>query len=397
MLSSDSEDYPSWGSHAQQQQQYWPPELLQPPPAGPLLVNVTSMLSWTDGSPPGLERWAARQLPPDLDQQQLLWVSVYQPGGPGSTAAIWVGKAPIRTSDSDGFDSDRGSDHGDDHETLDSGMSDQAQSAAGDAAGIVLSADMIRTEQNLALLLQQHYQKQQQPRRRRRPKSLAALLQQLGPLWLEVQQRPVLGSAPAAVVEGLTFVRHSNSAYGSGSSSSSSSVGSRDGSSDECMHGDLSHQQQQQQQDEVLSADPAVAPAEAAQDGSWYDYLLLVAGEFSTIEHENMFPNLVVHCSDGRVMHDARDAADVASFVAQAVESDVRSHMINLIRIAWDKHEDSRYGPDWILHRLQQRWGQAALDEFGVNMDYLNARVLESGVLRMRKARGAHVGVAAAR
>ncbi|KAF8058446.1 hypothetical protein HT031_005570 [Scenedesmus sp. PABB004] len=122
---------------------------------------------------------------------------------------------------------------------------------------------------------------------------------------------------------------------------------------------------------EGLSFEPGAGAA-----AGWFDHLLLVAGEFSGAEHEVMFPNLLTHCGDGRVCFDARSGADVAAFVARADADAVRRHALHLTRIAWD----ARHGPDWVLRRLEQRWGVPALARLGVDMRYLNGVLLEAGV-----------------
>lgn len=386
-----------------------PPELLQPPPAGPLHLDVTAMLSWNDGSPPGFEKFTSRRLPVHLDHTTLMWLSVYQPGGPGTSAAIWIGRTWLETLDSSRSDHARsdlaGSDHADPSwqlQTLDRSVPDQISTAA--RGGILLSTDLISAgheavdltehqQQPLPALVQQQQQQepeseeddssedaalvehlgnqlqqqQQQQHRQRQQQlqpSIPPVKQQTAAasrLWLEVQQRPDLGLAPAAVVEGLTFARHSRMSTNS-SSSSNGGTGS-----------DISLDSSEKVEELVHSTSATVAG-----HNPWYDYMLLVSGDFSVVDHENMFPNVIVHCSDGRVSHNARSAADVAAFVAEADEFQMQAHILNLLGYAWNQPES--YGAEWVINRVRDRWGVEAMIRFGVNWSYLNARLSAKGV-----------------
>jgi hypothetical protein len=91
----------------------------------------------------------------------------------------------------------------------------------------------------------------------------------------EVQERPDLGQQALAVVEGLRFPGPGST----GSSSNGSNGGESSGSS--CSNGGV------------------------------YDCLVLSSGDFSLVEHENMFPNAMVHCGDGRQLHSARVSGDM--------------------------------------------------------------------------------------
>lgn len=111
---------------------------------------------------------------------------------------------------------------------------------------------------------------------------------------LELQERPELGTQPAAVVEGLTFTPTSTG-FDTGSSSSSES-----GSSSSSSESDSSSSE---------NSSSSSSESSSAEGGCVYDYLLLSSGDFSPLEHENMFPNAMVHCGDGRQMHSARVSA----------------------------------------------------------------------------------------
>ena len=92
----------------------------------------------------------------------------------------------------------------------------------------------------------------------------------------ELQERPDLGQQPMAVVEGLRFLPSPCSTGSSSSGSDGSNGGDGSGSSG------------------------------SSSAGCVYDCLVLSSGDFSPLEHENMFPNAMVHCGDGRQMHSAR-------------------------------------------------------------------------------------------
>ncbi|KAF6262684.1 hypothetical protein COO60DRAFT_1635681 [Scenedesmus sp. NREL 46B-D3] len=217
-------------------------------------------------------------------------------------------------------------------------------------------------------------------------------------------QRPGMGLGPAAVVEGFTF-QHSSSLQalqeaGPAAASEAAAEGCVAAGDGACG-------------DAVAAAAAAAAAAssevgtalDAASSSGWFDYLLLSSGDFSVVEHANMFPNSLSHCGQGRALHNARSAADVASFVAEPCEPALRQHMINLIRQAWDRRNyeegsnatdqqqqqqhssrsrDSRgLDPRWVFGKIQQRWGAAAMEKFGVDDGYFSARFMESGVMTL--------------
>ncbi|WIA37796.1 hypothetical protein OEZ86_014661 [Tetradesmus obliquus] len=148
------------------------------------------------------------------------------------------------------------------------------------------------------------------------------------------------------------------------------------------------------------------ASSAGSSTGGWYDYLLLSDGAFSVEEAANMFPNSFAHCGEGRSLHNARIAADVAAFVAEPSELALRQHMLNLIRTAWDRRNyeegsssfsssSSSSGansgnrsrgsrgldPRWIMQRIMQRWGAAAMAKFGVDDAYFSASADPHAVL----------------
>lgn len=211
-----------------QDQQVLPPELLQlPPSAAPAVVDITYLLDMElQADAEDNDSWDSRQRSSSSSrrsksdyskrleqqqralqsvygqQQQLLWVTIHQPKGPGAPAAVWV--RPWCCS---------------------------------------LNPEQLRFKDGFS-------------------GSVSVLL--------ELQERPDLGTQPAAVVEGLTFTPTSTG-FGTRSSSSESS-----------------------------------SDSSSAEGSCVYDYVLLSSGDFSPLEHENMFPNAMVHCGDGRQMHSAR-------------------------------------------------------------------------------------------
>jgi hypothetical protein len=99
----------------------------------------------------------------------------------------------------------------------------------------------------------------------------------------ELQERPDLGQQPMAVVEGLRFLPGPSNTGSTSSSSGSSGSNGGDGS----------------------------GSSGSSSVGCVYDCLVLSSGDFSPLEHENMFPNAMVHCGDGRQMHSARVSGPV--------------------------------------------------------------------------------------
>lgn len=97
---------------------------------------------------------------------------------------------------------------------------------------------------------------------------------------LELGDRPELGQQPAAIVQGLQFAAWGVLPVG-GSNSTSSTDGNNASSSSD-------------------------GASSSSIGGVVSDWLLLSSGDFSTLEHENMFPNALVHCGDGRELHSAR-------------------------------------------------------------------------------------------
>jgi hypothetical protein len=99
----------------------------------------------------------------------------------------------------------------------------------------------------------------------------------------DLHDRPDLGQQPMAVVEGLRFLPGLGSSNGTDGSSSGSNSGDSSGSNG----------------------------SNGSSVGCVYDCLVLSSGDFSPLEHENMFPNAMVHCGDGRQLHSARVSGDV--------------------------------------------------------------------------------------
>jgi hypothetical protein len=107
---------------------------------------------------------------------------------------------------------------------------------------------------------------------------------------LRLQQRPDVGQQPMAVVENLRFAP----------AAAVENTGSISGCVDSWEAGDSSS-----------SSSGCTGRQEAGDSSSSssvgvYDYLVLCCGDFSPLEHENMFPNAMVHCGDGRQLHQAR-------------------------------------------------------------------------------------------
>ena len=63
-------------------------------------------------------------------------------------------------------------------------------------------------------------------------------------------------------------------------------------------------------------------------------------------------------------MYNVRDALDVARFLALPTKQDIESHLGHLRRLAAERGRR----PGWCWHMLRQRWGEAALQEHGVEV-----------------------------
>jgi hypothetical protein len=216
-------------------------------------------------------------------------------------------------------------------------------------------------------------------------------------------QRPDMGQGPVAVVEGLTF-QHSSSLIAAHEGLGQAVLGAAVANAgDADAAGDSGEAAAAAPGCEVSMAPDSSSP-DSSSSSSRYDYLLLCSGEFSVVEHHNMFPNSLAHCADGRALHNARSAADVASFVAEPREPELRQHMINLIRQAWDRRNfeggsaitpgsSSSSGgrsrgsrgldPRWVMGKVLQRWGAGAMVKFGVDDAYFSARFVESGLVTL--------------
>jgi hypothetical protein len=99
----------------------------------------------------------------------------------------------------------------------------------------------------------------------------------------------------------------------------------------------------------------------------WFSYLMLVYGHFGLEEEHSMFPNIAVHCGMGLIAHNVRDVYDLVNMVAVPQEAAIRQHAVFAVRIAMDRGCTAR----WALTRLIWRWGKAALDEHGVDLEFL--------------------------
>jgi hypothetical protein len=102
----------------------------------------------------------------------------------------------------------------------------------------------------------------------------------------------------------------------------------------------------------------------------WYSYLVQVYGCWDAAEEGTLFPNMLRHCSDGRMAHNMRHAEDLAAFLATPQQQRVEAHAVNLIRAAFDR----RRQPEWVLERLATMWGAEALARFGVDRSWVVAR-----------------------
>jgi hypothetical protein len=260
-----------------------PQELQQlPPNNGPVLVDITHLINLqqqadeddsSSSSGDGGQRWKKKssvqkqlELLDRTGLQRLLWVTIHQPGGGSNAATVFVKPWPA-----------------------------------------ALDADALWFRDG--------------------PSGQVSVL-------LELQQRPDVGQQPMAVVEKLRFAPAA--AVDSSSSSSSSCAGIReagDSSSNSCAGskeagesssssiscagskeaGDSSSSSSSSAGSEEAgdSSSSSSAGSEEAGDsssssGGVYDYLVLCCGDFSPLEHENMFPNAMVHCGDGRQLHSAR-------------------------------------------------------------------------------------------
>jgi hypothetical protein len=252
--SADWHTFSSTAPHQTHQQLPLPPELLQLPPAaaaGPAVVDISHLINlqqeedtleacssssssseqgWSSSSSSSGGGWSSSgKRPPKLNKlqrqlrmldspyghrQQLLWMTVYQPEGGDSPAAVWL--IPWACDSTP----------------------EQLQCVEGPYGQVSV---LLQVQQRAAV----HQQQQ-----------------------------------PTAVVHGLRFAPTAAVAAVDGLSGSSSSSSSADAEADN-----------------------------SSSSSGVYDFLLLSSGDFSPIENENMFPNAMVHCGDGRQMHKARVSA----------------------------------------------------------------------------------------
>jgi hypothetical protein len=109
--------------------------------------------------------------------------------------------------------------------------------------------------------------------------------------------------------------------------------------------------------------------------GAWHAWLLLRRGAFATDATHTLFPNAVVHVRGGRIAHNMRDGADLATFVADAQLDAVALHAVHLARCA-TLNREVPLPVEWCMQQLQARWGLGALVRLGITKRF----VLELGM-----------------
>jgi hypothetical protein len=328
----------TWQQQQQQLLLQWPAQLVQPPPADEAVLLDISAL-WRENQQELLagqqqqQQWQQQQHLL-LQHQQVVWVTIHQPDGAASPAAVWVTPAKLE-----------------------------------------LTAEQLQLtgygeQQHVVVRL----------------------------------QRPDMGQAPAAVVEGLTFQHSSSLKKLLSAQRPVAAAAASEGNADA---GGAAGDAAAAKGSELSTVLDTASMSDSSSSSGWYDYLLLSSGDFSVVEHANMFPNSLAHCGEGRALHNARGAADVASFVAGATEPALRQHMINLIRQAWDRrnYEEASANPNnsssssgsggsssrsrgsrgldpgWVMRKILQRWGAGAMAKFDVDDAYFSARFIEAGVV----------------
>lgn len=78
----------------------------------------------------------------------------------------------------------------------------------------------------------------------------------------------------------------------------------------------------------------------------------------------NLLPKPAQVLHRDRLLHNARDALDLARFLALPQRADIEAHLANLRRLAAERGH--RRG--WCWHMLRQRWGAVALEEHGIRV-----------------------------
>lgn len=96
------------------------------------------------------------------------------------------------------------------------------------------------------------------------------------------------------------------------------------------------------------------------KSGPWRNYFIGIVGEVSAIEDGNLWPNQVLH--KDRCLYNVRNASDLVKFLADPTKEDIESHLENLERLA----EERRYKKGWCWHMLKTRWGERALQKYGI-------------------------------
>ena len=99
----------------------------------------------------------------------------------------------------------------------------------------------------------------------------------------------------------------------------------------------------------------------------WYSYLTVVFGDYGLKQEDSLFPNVAVHLGMGLVAHNVRDVYDLVDLVAVPEEAAIKQHALHAVRKALDRG----WHPHWVYARLLARWGQAALEEHGVDMPFV--------------------------
>ena len=97
------------------------------------------------------------------------------------------------------------------------------------------------------------------------------------------------------------------------------------------------------------------------REGAWSNFFVGLVGDVGVNEAENLWPNQLLH--KDRILYNCRDALDIARFLADPREEDIRLHLENLQKLALDRG----YHQGWCWYMLRARWGDAALRNLGFN------------------------------
>lgn len=96
------------------------------------------------------------------------------------------------------------------------------------------------------------------------------------------------------------------------------------------------------------------------KSGPWRNYFIGIVGEVSVTEDGNLWPNQVLH--KDRCLYNVRNASDLVKFLADPTKEDIENHLGNLERLAQERD----YKRGWCWYMLKTRWGQRALDKYGI-------------------------------